>query len=104
MERSSYATQKRGSLVGQSVAVTRREEVERQIGVVAERGQRLEQVVAIDDDRDLVAGDEHLAEAFADAFRELGGHHLNVSEVRTFSCSFRMPCISISGFGGQPGT
>jgi hypothetical protein len=24
--------------------------------------------------------------------------------VRTFSCSFRIPNISISGFGGQPGT
>ena len=40
--------------------------------------------------------------AGGDAFGELGGGHLNGSVVRTFSCSFRMPCISISGFGGQP--
>ncbi len=60
--------------------------------------------VAPDDRGDLLARDEHVGEVTAHAVRELGRHHRNVSDVRTFSWSFKIPCINISGLGGQPGT
>jgi len=54
--------------------------------------------------RHLAACDQHVGEPLAQAPGDLLRAHRKVPCVRTFSCSFRMPNISISGFGGQPGT
>ena len=81
-----------------------RAEPQREAGVIAQPREHAEQVVTIDDGGHLAAGHRDVGTALAHALGQLGGLHLNGSVVRTFSCSFRMPCISISGFGGHPGT
>ncbi len=81
-----------------------REETEREVGLVSKAEQRVDQLLPADDHRDLVASEPDVGEMLPDPPGQLRGLHRIVPVVRTFSCSFRMPNISISGFGGQPGT
>ena len=81
-----------------------RQEPEGQVRLVPEPDDRVDQLVAFDDDGDLASRQEDVGEPRADPFRQLGRPQRILPVVRTFSCSFRIPNISISGFGGQPGT
>ena len=58
----------------------------------------------IEKNGDLAARDQDVGRSRADPLGQLVGTHLNGSDVRTLSWSFRIPYMSISGFGGQPGT
>ena len=80
------------------------EEAEGQLGVVPELREGLLESFRLEEQRDLVPGQQHVREGRAEPVGELDGLHRTVPVVRTFSWSFRMPNISISGFGGQPGT
>ena len=72
--------------------------------VLAQPDEGLEQVVAVDDGGHLTARHDGVGASSPHTVGDLGRRHLNGSVVRTFSCSLRMPCISISGLGGHPGT
>ena len=80
------------------------QEAEGEVGLVAEPDDRVDQPVAFDDDRDLVPRQQDVGEPGADPIRQLRRPQRILPVVRTCSCSFRIPNISISGFGGQPGT
>ena len=80
------------------------QEAEGEVGLVAEPDDRVDQPVAFDDDRDLVPRQQDVGEPGADPIRQLRRPQRILPVVRTCSCSFRIPNISISGLGGQPGT
>src|SRR5439155_760074 len=58
----------------------RREEVERDVGLVAEPGERLEQPLALDDGRDLPPRDQHVRDALPDLPRQ--AVHVHVARPR----------------------
>ena len=66
--------------------------------------ERLEQRLARDHGGDFLARQDRVGAPLAHPLGDLRGVHLKGSVVRTFSCSFKMPYISISGLGGHPGT
>ena len=80
------------------------QEAEGQVGLVAEADDRVDQPLAIEDDRDPAPRQQDVGESRPDPLRQLLRPQRILPVVRTFSCSFRIPNISISGFGGQPGT
>jgi len=82
----------------------RGERVQLDAALVTEPRERREQIVPLDHDRRLVTRDDDIGIARRHRRRELGDGHLKGSSVRTFFWSVRIPYISISGFGGHPGT
>ena len=105
IERSSYATQKRGSWSGQSVAVRLDRKSNDRSGSSRSVTQRVEQrrrapTIAVTSPRATSTSGKRARTRSASSV----GDHLNVSDVRTFSWSLKIPYISISGLGGQPGT
>ncbi len=80
------------------------EEAEGEVRLGLEVGQRPGELLAGDGDRDLVPGQEDVREPLAEPLGELVRGHARVPRFWIFSCSWRMPYISISGRGGHPGT
>src|SRR5581483_1183294 len=80
------------------------EEIEREVAIVPEPGELGEESRPVNDRRYLSSRDRHVRDARPHPLRELPRPHRTRPCVRTFSWSRRIPYISISGLGGQPGT
>src|SRR5262249_41365621 len=81
------------------------EGIDREVRVVSKVLERVEKGRGPHDRGDLASYLQDVGKAIAKARREVGRQHQGTRASRwTFSCSRRIPYMSISGRGGQPGT